>query len=173
MILRLWGADRWPCWIPLYAAMRRKRRSSLLLRVWRRPAGRMAAAWLAALAVGGVHAMAHITGGGIVGNLNRVIPKGLSAQVQVDAIRLLPVFSYLRRVAKVCDEEMLATFNCGEGRRRCGMLEACKNNMTILGRGLVERPKVWRKPLQIRQGAFRASPAALTCPDRKPRCCRK
>ncbi len=73
------------------------------------------AAIQAALAVGGVHAMAHITGGGIAGNLNRVIPKGLSAQVQVDAIRLLPVFSYLRRVAKVCDEEMLATFNCGVG----------------------------------------------------------
>ena len=63
----------------------------------------------------GVHGMAHITGGGIPGNLRRIIPAGLTACVELDRIRMLPLFQYLQKVGKLSEEEMLSTFNCGVG----------------------------------------------------------
>ena len=63
----------------------------------------------------GVHGMAHITGGGIPGNLCRIIPEGLSAKVDLSEIRLLPLFKYLQRVGKLDEKEMTSTFNCGVG----------------------------------------------------------
>lgn len=63
----------------------------------------------------GVHAMAHITGGGIEGNLCRVIPDGLCARIDLTRLKPLPVFGYIRKMGNIGDEEMLATFNCGVG----------------------------------------------------------
>lgn len=63
----------------------------------------------------GLHGMAHITGGGIEGNLNRVIPDGLDASVDLSAIRVLPVFKLLREAGQVEEREMLRTFNLGVG----------------------------------------------------------
>ena len=68
-----------------------------------------------ALSGSGIHGMAHITGGGIAGNLCRILPQGLSAAVDLEKIRPLPLFSYIRNVGKISEEEMLATFNCGVG----------------------------------------------------------
>ena len=48
----------------------------------------------------GVHGMAHITGGGIEGNLCRIIPDGLCAQVDLSRIKTLPIFSYIQKVVK-------------------------------------------------------------------------
>ncbi len=62
-----------------------------------------------------VHGMAHITGGGIAGNLCRIIPDGLSARIELGNIKLLPIFKYIKRNGKVSDGEMLSTFNCGVG----------------------------------------------------------
>ena len=62
-----------------------------------------------------VHGMAHITGGGIEGNLCRVIPDGLSAVIELDKIRTLPVFLFIRQCGNISDKEMLSTFNCGVG----------------------------------------------------------
>ncbi len=62
-----------------------------------------------------LHGMAHITGGGIEGNLGRVIPEGLTAQIDLSKIRLLPIFKYIKSSGKISDEEMLHTFNCGIG----------------------------------------------------------
>ena len=62
-----------------------------------------------------IHGMAHITGGGIVGNLGRVIPHGLTAEINLSDIRLLPIFQYIRQSGNISDEEMLHTFNCGVG----------------------------------------------------------
>lgn len=62
-----------------------------------------------------LHGMAHITGGGIEGNLGRVIPDGLTAEIDLSKIRLLPVFKYIRQNGNISDEEMLHTFNCGVG----------------------------------------------------------
>ncbi|MCM1087451.1 MAG: phosphoribosylformylglycinamidine cyclo-ligase [Muribaculaceae bacterium] len=62
-----------------------------------------------------LHGMAHITGGGIEGNLCRVIPGGLSARIDLSRIRTLKLFSYIRNCGNISDEEMLRTFNCGVG----------------------------------------------------------
>ncbi len=62
-----------------------------------------------------VHGMAHITGGGIEGNLCRVIPGGLSAGIDLSKIKPLPIFKYIRNSGNVSDDEMLRTFNCGVG----------------------------------------------------------
>jgi len=70
---------------------------------------------LAALAGGGVKGLAHITGGGITGNLPRVLPVGLDGEVDLSAWRLPPVFGWLQREAGLPDTEMLGTFNCGVG----------------------------------------------------------
>ncbi len=63
----------------------------------------------------GLHGMAHITGGGIGGNLNRILPAGLDARIDLDRIRVLPVFRFIRRAAGVEDADMLRTFNLGVG----------------------------------------------------------
>jgi len=64
---------------------------------------------------GMIHGMAHITGGGIEGNLCRVIPDGLSAKIDLSKLRVLNIFKYIRNNGNVSDEEMLRTFNCGVG----------------------------------------------------------
>ena len=69
---------------------------------------------LAAMAHG-VKGLAHITGGGITDNLPRCLPDGLDAEVNLDAIAVLPVFSWLARQAGIAEREMLRTFNCGIG----------------------------------------------------------
>ncbi|MCM1183587.1 MAG: phosphoribosylformylglycinamidine cyclo-ligase [Roseburia sp.] len=62
-----------------------------------------------------LHGMAHITGGGIEGNLSRVIPDGLTAEIDLSLLRALPIFKYIRSAGNIRDEEMLHTFNCGVG----------------------------------------------------------
>lgn len=62
-----------------------------------------------------IHGMAHITGGGIEGNLCRVIPEGLSAKIDLSKLRVLNLFKYIRNNGNISDEEMLRTFNCGVG----------------------------------------------------------
>lgn len=62
-----------------------------------------------------VHGMAHITGGGIEGNLCRIIPHGLCAEINLDQIKVLPIFSYIKAVGNIEEAEMLSTFNCGVG----------------------------------------------------------
>ena len=64
---------------------------------------------------GSVHAMAHITGGGIPENLLRVIPDGLSARLDRNSWVMPSVFNWIQRVSNLSDEEMLKTFNCGIG----------------------------------------------------------
>ncbi|MGY0556317.1 phosphoribosylformylglycinamidine cyclo-ligase [Lysobacter sp. A421] len=62
-----------------------------------------------------VHAMAHITGGGLSENIIRVIPEELGVQIEASAIVLPPVFDWLQREGNVADAEMWRTFNCGIG----------------------------------------------------------
>ena len=59
--------------------------------------------------------IAHITGGGITGNLPRIIPKGCKAIVQKGAWDIPPIFSFLKEKGNISDEEMLRTFNNGVG----------------------------------------------------------
>ncbi len=60
-----------------------------------------------------IKALAHITGGGIVENLPRVLPEGMRAKITKDAIRVLPVFEFMAE--HVAEEEMFRTFNMGVG----------------------------------------------------------
>ena len=62
-----------------------------------------------------VHALAHITGGGLPGNLRRVLPPGLRANINADAWPWPPVFTWLQETADIETAEMYQTFNCGLG----------------------------------------------------------
>ena len=62
-----------------------------------------------------VRGMAHITGGGIAGNLSRVIPEGLSARIHLNNWKQPPVFRTLQALGNIADDDMLATFNMGVG----------------------------------------------------------
>ena len=73
------------------------------------------AAALAAIRTGGVHGLAHITGGGLTENLPRVLPEGLGADINLEAWVLPPVFAWLNATAGLEQAELLKTFNCGIG----------------------------------------------------------
>ena len=70
---------------------------------------------LDAVRAGGVHALAHITGGGLTENLPRVLPEGLGAEIDLAAWNLPPVFAWMAEVGGIAESEMLKTFNCGIG----------------------------------------------------------
>lgn len=63
----------------------------------------------------GLHGLAHITGGGIAGNLNRILPKGTAARIDLRKIRVLPVFAVIQKEGEVPAVDMLRTFNMGVG----------------------------------------------------------
>ncbi len=67
------------------------------------------------LARGWVSALAHITGGGIPGNLPRVLPSGVQAQVDLGAWPVPPIFKYLAKLGKIDTDELLQSFNMGVG----------------------------------------------------------
>jgi phosphoribosylformylglycinamidine cyclo-ligase len=70
---------------------------------------------LAAIRSGGVHALAHITGGGLTENLPRVLPDTLGATIDLGAWELPAVFRWLAGTAGMAEAELLKTFNCGIG----------------------------------------------------------
>jgi phosphoribosylformylglycinamidine cyclo-ligase len=70
---------------------------------------------LAAQRAGGVKALAHITGGGLVENIPRALPPGTIARLDAGAWRVPAVFGWLMRAGAVSRDEMARTFNCGIG----------------------------------------------------------
>jgi phosphoribosylformylglycinamidine cyclo-ligase len=62
-----------------------------------------------------VHGLAHITGGGLVDNIPRVLPSGMEAVLERDAWRREVIFDWLQHQGKVSDAEMYRVFNCGIG----------------------------------------------------------
>lgn len=62
-----------------------------------------------------IHALAHITGGGITENVPRVLPVNLEARIDPSAWSRPEVFAWLQRQGRIADGEMLRTFNCGVG----------------------------------------------------------
>jgi phosphoribosylformylglycinamidine cyclo-ligase len=70
---------------------------------------------LAAHGAGLAKAFAHITGGGLPGNVPRVLPAGFGLDIDLGAIHCPPVFHWLAKAGKVEAAEMLRTFNCGVG----------------------------------------------------------
>jgi phosphoribosylformylglycinamidine cyclo-ligase len=67
------------------------------------------------LAKGWLSGMAHITGGGITGNLPRVLPRNVRAVIELGSWPVLPVFRYLATLGKMDAGELLSTFNMGAG----------------------------------------------------------
>lgn len=88
-------------------------------------------------------AIAHITGGGITENLNRVLPAKLDAQVKLSSLPKLPVIEYVSARAGLSMSEKLKTFNCGIGlalvvdsaevERTLNALDALGEHATVIG----------------------------------------
>src|SRR5579859_2844600 len=70
---------------------------------------------LAAIRQGGVKALAHITGGGLIENVPRVLPDDVVAEIDAKSWSLLPVFQWLKKEANIEAQELARTFNCGVG----------------------------------------------------------
>lgn len=64
---------------------------------------------------GAVKAIAHITGGGLTENLPRILPDDIHAEIDLSAIDVPSVFSWLATTGRITEDEMLRTFNCGVG----------------------------------------------------------
>jgi phosphoribosylformylglycinamidine cyclo-ligase len=90
-----------------------------------------------------VHGLSHITGGGLVDNIPRVLPDGLEVVLQRNSWRREAVFDWLQREGKVADAEMFRVFNCGIGmtvqvaasdaERALGVLRAAGQEALIIG----------------------------------------
>lgn len=78
-----------------------------------------------------VHAMAHITGGGIEGNLPRVIPEGLIAVVRRSSIPVPPIFSFIQG-SDIEDAEMWSVFNMGVGFIVVLPVDAVESGISVL-----------------------------------------
>jgi len=66
-----------------------------------------------------IKAIAHITGGGLIENIPRVIPENLAVQIEANSWKLPPIFEWLREKGNVDSHEMYKTFNCGVGLILC------------------------------------------------------
>tara|TARA_B110000003_G_C16629182_1_gene525993 strand:+ start:649 stop:1674 length:1026 start_codon:yes stop_codon:yes gene_type:complete len=62
-----------------------------------------------------IYGLAHITGGGIKDNLERILPGNIDAHIDLSKIKLLEIFRFIKDEANISWEEMLKTFNCGVG----------------------------------------------------------
>lgn len=66
-----------------------------------------------------IHALAHITGGGLTENLPRVLPEGLDAEINLNSWQFPETFKWLQEQGNVSQANMLTTFNCGIGMIVC------------------------------------------------------
>lgn len=62
-----------------------------------------------------IHGMAHITGGGIPGNLKRILPDGLSAHIEKGSWEAVPIFDYLKEIGNIDPDDIYSAFNMGIG----------------------------------------------------------
>ncbi len=66
-------------------------------------------------ATGGIRGLVHITGGGFIDNIPRVLPEDVGVALDLAQIPVPPVFGWLARAGGLAEREMLRTFNCGIG----------------------------------------------------------
>ncbi|SFI73219.1 phosphoribosylformylglycinamidine cyclo-ligase [Celeribacter neptunius] len=88
---------------------------------------------LKAIRAGGVHALAHITGGGLTENLPRVLPAGMGADIDLTSWEMPPVFKWLVDTAGLSQHELLKTFNAG-----IGMVVVCDKDHAETLKSLLE-----------------------------------
>ncbi len=79
-----------------------------------------------------VHALAHITGGGLTENLPRVLPTGIDAQIELTSWEFPAIFKWLQQQGNVALADMLTTFNCGIGMIVCMAAEDEKATLETL-----------------------------------------
>ena len=90
-----------------------------------------------------VKGMAHITGGGLGGNVSRIMPQGLQAQIDSTAWQRPEIFDWIQTHGNIEESEMLKTFNCGIGMvvivarddvaNTQNILEKTGENVTVIG----------------------------------------
>jgi len=87
-----------------------------------------------------IHGMAHITGGGIPGNLNRILPKKLDAEVDTRSWKTPPLFEWLKRAGNLDEDDMFKAFNMGIGyiivtdRRNAEKIKSASKDVATIGR---------------------------------------
>ena len=81
---------------------------------------------------GGVHALSHITGGGLLENIPRVLPAGCSADIDTRSWQWPAVFAWLQETGGIGIGEMYRTFNCGVGMVACLSAEHCDAGISLL-----------------------------------------
>jgi phosphoribosylaminoimidazole synthetase len=89
----------------------------------------------------GIKAIAHVTGGGIAGNLPRVLPDAVAARIDLARLPVPPVFAWLATMGPIAEAEMLGTFNCGVGMAivaAAGSAAAIAETLRGLGETVVE-----------------------------------
>jgi phosphoribosylformylglycinamidine cyclo-ligase len=104
----------------------------------------------------GIKALAHITGGGFIENIPRVLPATVSAVVDLDAVPFLPVFQWLKDAGKIAPRECLRTFNCGIGmvavvaakEADAVMLALAEDGLEVVRLGTIEAREK-RKPVEF------------------------
>jgi len=79
-----------------------------------------------------VNALSHITGGGLLENLPRVLPEGTRARIDVNSWEMPPVFRWLREAGNIDRREMYRTFNCGLGMVVCVPADAADTALETL-----------------------------------------
>ncbi len=79
-----------------------------------------------------LHALAHITGGGLLENLPRVLPEGTRAIVDIGSWKRPVLFDWLKHKGNVEESEMLRTFNCGVGMVVCVAEEDADRTLQLL-----------------------------------------
>jgi len=88
-----------------------------------------------------LQSVAHITGGGLIENIPRVVPDGLEVLIDRTSWRLPAVFEWLQHTGNIAAHELLRTFNCGIGMTLCVGPQYLDQALTIL-RSLGEQPLV-------------------------------
>lgn len=79
-----------------------------------------------------IHGLAHITGGGLIENVPRILPEGLEARIDAGAAVLPPLFGWLRDEAGLPPVELVKTFNCGIGMVLAVAPDATRQVITAL-----------------------------------------
>ncbi len=79
-----------------------------------------------------IHGLVHITGGGFIDNIPRILPEGMSARIDTQAWPHLPIFDWLQTTGKITNQEMYRTFNCGIGMIVCVAADKVSDTLQIL-----------------------------------------
>ena len=81
--------------------------------------------------------IAHITGGGLYENINRILNKNLKCKINKESWEIPEVFKWIQKESGISDEELMRTYNCG-----IGMVIIIKKNYKFLHKDLIEIGKI-------------------------------